>query len=257
VIAGEAALPQDFAGKVAIVTGATRGIGYGIAEELIARGARVTITARKRDELHAAVGKLGGDAVALGMCGSADDGQHQADTVAQTIETFGSVDVLVNNAGINPYFGPILEADLGVFRKTMEVNVLACLAWVQHVCRVWMSEHGGTILNVSSRAALRSGSPLNLYGVSKAALVHLTSQLAAELGPAIRVNAIAPAVVKTKFARKLYESDEAGKAAAYPLKRLGVPEDTSKLAAFLLGPDSSWITGTCVAIDGGATAAAY
>jgi NAD(P)-dependent dehydrogenase (short-subunit alcohol dehydrogenase family) len=251
----EVALPQDFSGKTALITGGTRGIGFGIAAELVARGARVTITARKSDELESAVAELGGPQAALGIRGSADDEAHQADAVAQTVAAFGSLDVLVNNAGINPYFGPFIDADLPVFRKTMEVNVIAAFGWTQQAYRAWMRDHGGAILNVSSVAGLRTGTPLNLYGVSKVALVHLTKQLAAELGPGIRVNAIAPAIVKTKFSELLYQAGEEVTAARYPMKRLGTPEDTAKLAAFLLGPDSTWITGEVVAIDGGGLAA--
>lgn len=250
-----AELPQDFTGKVALITGGTRGIGLGIAAELAARGARVAITARKPDELSAAVEELGGEQVALGFRGSADDAQHQAQAVAATVERFGSLDLLVNNAAINPHFGATLSADVGVFRKTLDVNVVATFAWLQQAYEAWMREHGGAVLNIASIGGVRTGTPLGIYGVSKAALIHLTRQLAAELGPAIRVNAIAPAVVKTRFARVLYESDEAGAASPYPMKRLGLPTDTAKLAAFLLGPDASWITGETVVIDGGVTAA--
>lgn len=247
-------LPQDFAGRVALVTGGTRGIGLGIAAEIVARGGRVAITARKPDELEMAVKELGGGDVAVGFRGSADDVEHQAGAVAGTVERFGSLDHLVNNAAINPHFGSTLEADLGIWRKTLEVNVIAPAAWTALAAQHWMTEHGGSVLNIASVGGLKTGSPLGIYGVSKAALIHLTKQLATELGPKIRVNAMAPAVVKTRFAAKLYEFDEAGVAAGYPLKRLGVPEDTAKLGAFLLGPDSSWITGECVTIDGGALA---
>jgi NAD(P)-dependent dehydrogenase (short-subunit alcohol dehydrogenase family) len=248
-------LPQDFEGKVALVTGGTRGIGLGIAAEVVARGGRVAITARKADELETAVKELGGDDVAIAFRGSADDEVHQAEAVAGTVERFGSLDCLVNNAGINPHFGFTLDAEVSAFRKTLDVNVVAAWAWTKQAWSAWMREHGGSVVNVASVGGIKTGSPLGIYGVSKAAMIHLTRQLAAELGPGVRVNAIAPAVVKTKFAAKLYESDEAGAAAGYPLKRLGVPEDTAKLAAFLLGPDSSWITGDCITIDGGALAA--
>lgn len=247
-------LPQDFAGKVGLVTGGTRGIGFGIAAELVARGARVAITARKPDELETAVKELGGDDVAVGFRGSADDAAHQAETVAGTIGRFGSLDCLVNNAGINPHFGATLDADLGVWQKTLTVNVIAPAMWTKLAYEQWMRAHGGTVLNISSVGGLKTGGPLGVYGITKAALIHETAQLAAELGPGIRVNAIAPAVVKTRFAAKLYEADEVAAANAYPLKRLGTAEDTAKLAAFLLGPDSSWITGVTVPIDGGALA---
>jgi NAD(P)-dependent dehydrogenase (short-subunit alcohol dehydrogenase family) len=248
-------LPQDFVGKTALITGASRGIGFQIAAELAGRGARVAVTARKHDELSVAVALLGGPGNALGIQGAADDVAHQHDAVEKTISAFGSLDVLVNNAGINPYFGPFLDADLAVFRKTMDVNLFACFSWIQIAHKAWMREHGGSILNVSSVAGLRTGTPLNLYGVSKAALIYMTQRLAVELGPGIRVNGIAPAVVKTNFARAIYEEDEDAAASRYPMRRLGVPQDIAKLAAFLLGPDASWITGEIVTIDGGALAA--
>jgi 3-oxoacyl-[acyl-carrier protein] reductase len=248
-------LPQDFAGKTALITGASRGIGFQIAAELVGRGARVVVTARKPRELEEAVEQLGGAGTALGIQGSSDDEVHQYDAVQKTVQMFGSLDILVNNAGINPYFGPFIDADLGVFRKTIEVNLIACFSWVQVAYRAWMREHGGSILNVSSVAGLMTGTPLNLYGVSKAALIDITQRLAVELGPGTRVNGIAPAVVKTKFARAMYEADESAAASRYPMKRLGVPEDVAKLAAFLLGPDATWITGEIVTIDGGAVAA--
>ena len=248
------ALPQDFAGKVALITGGTRGIGFGIAAEIVARGGRVAITARKPDELETAVKELGGESIALGFRGSADDEAHQAEAVAGTIEAFGSLDHLVNNAGINPHFGNTLDADLGIWRKTLEVNVIAPAAWTKLAYEQWMRSHGGTILNVSSVGGLQTGSPLGIYGISKAALIHQTAQLAAELGPGIRINAIAPAVIKTRFAERLYAADEEAAASHYPLGRLGEPADSAKLAAFLLGPDSSWITGVTVPLDGGALA---
>jgi NAD(P)-dependent dehydrogenase (short-subunit alcohol dehydrogenase family) len=248
-------LPQDFTGKTALITGGSRGIGLQIASELAARGAHVVITGRKKDGLDSAVAMLGGPGNALGLQGAADDEAHQRDAIERTVNTFGSLDVLVNNAGINPYFGPFLDADLNVFRKTIEVNLIASFAWVQAAYRAWMQDHGGSILNVSSVAAFRTGTPLNLYGVSKAGLVYMTQRLAVELAPGIRVNGIAPAVVKTRFARAMYESDEAAAAARYPMQRLGLPEDVAKLSAFLLGPDASWITGVIVPIDGGALAA--
>jgi len=252
--AAEPVLPQDFAGRVALVTGGTRGIGLGIAAELVARGGRVAITARKPDELETAVAALGGDVVAVAFRGSADDEAHQLEAVTGTIERFGSLDHLVNNAAINPHFGFTFDAEPSVWRKMLEVNVIAPALWSRLAYQHWMREHGGTILNISSVGGLSTGSPLGIYGITKAALIHQTAQLAAELGPGIRVNAMAPAVVKTRFAAKLYEADEEGAASVYPLKRLGAPEDTAKLAAFLLGPDSSWITGVTVPIDGGASA---
>jgi NAD(P)-dependent dehydrogenase (short-subunit alcohol dehydrogenase family) len=246
---------DDFTGKAALVTGATRGIGFGIAAELVARGGSVCITARKPDELDQAVASLdpqrSGRVVAAR--GSADDEAHQREAVSLVMERFGRLDLLVNNAAVNPQYGPLMDADLGAVRKVFEVNVIALLAWTQQAWRAWLADNGGAILNVASVGGIRSGSPIGAYNASKAAVIHLTRQLAQELGPRTRVNAIAPAVVKTKFARALYEGREDEVASHYPLKRLGTPEDTAKLAAFLLSDDASWITGETVTIDGGVT----
>lgn len=242
-----------FNDKTAIVTGASRGIGLAIAERLVADGAKVVITARKQEELDKAVASLGGPDVALGVAGRADDVDHQADTVARAIETFGSVDFLVNNAGINPAYGPLMELDLSAARKITEVNCLAAVSWTQQVYRAWMKEHGGAIVNVASVGGVRPAPGIAYYGASKAMLIHLTEELAVELGPKIRVNAVAPAVVKTKFATALYEGREEEVASAYPLKRLGEPEDIGSVVAFLLSDDAAWMTGQNVVIDGGVT----
>lgn len=241
----------DFDGKVAIVTGATRGIGLGIARELVDRGARVAITARKPDELARAVDELGGPDRVHPSQGGADNEEHRVATVAGVVDRWGRVDYLVNNAGINPHFGMLVDADPGAVRKIFEVNVISALAWVRETWTAWMRDNGGAVVNVASVGGIHNGPMLGAYNVSKAALIHLTRQLAQELGPAVRVNAIAPAVVKTDFARALYENREEEAASAYPLKRLGRVEDTAKLAAFLLSDDASWITGECVVIDGG------
>jgi NAD(P)-dependent dehydrogenase (short-subunit alcohol dehydrogenase family) len=245
----------DLTDRTAIVTGATRGIGFGIAQELVHRGARVCITARKPDELDSAVEQLDPDAAGLAIAarGSADDTEHQQATIDLVMEEWGRLDLLVNNAGINPQFGPLVDADLGAVRKIFEVNVISTLAWTQLAWRAWQRDNGGAVLNVASVGGVVPGPFIGAYNASKAALIHLTRQLAQELGPMVRVNGIAPAVIKTDFAKALYENDEAGLAVRYPMKRLGVPDDTSKLAAFLLSDDASWITGQTVVIDGGIT----
>ncbi|WP_341257564.1 SDR family oxidoreductase [Gordonia malaquae] len=245
--------PQRFKGQTAIVTGASRGIGLAIAERLVAEGAKVTITARKQDVLDEAVTRLGGPDVALAVAGRADDPDHQADTVAKTIEAFGSADLLVNNTGINPVYGPIMQIDPDAARKIMDVNVISALRWTQAVNAAWQAEHGGAIVNVASIAGLRPAPGIAFYGVSKAAVIHLTEELAWELGPNIRVNAVAPAVVKTKFATALYEGREDEVSQAYPLKRLGEPDDIGSVVAFLLSNDAGWMTGQTLVIDGGVT----
>jgi NAD(P)-dependent dehydrogenase (short-subunit alcohol dehydrogenase family) len=242
---------QGLTGKVAIVTGASRGIGLAIARRLVDEGARVVLTARKPEALQDAVAALGGAEHALGIAGKADDPEHREQVVAEAITTFGSLDLLVNNAGINPAYGPLIELDLGAARKVVEVNALAALGWVQSVHRGWMAEHGGAVVNIASVAGLRPAPGIAFYGATKAMLIALTEELAVELGPGIRVNAVAPAVVKTRFASALYEGREAEVSAAYPLKRLGVPEDVSGAVAFLLCDEASWVTGQILTLDGG------
>jgi NAD(P)-dependent dehydrogenase (short-subunit alcohol dehydrogenase family) len=244
-----------FEGKTAIVTGASRGIGLAIAERLVADGARVVITARKKEALDEAVSQLGGPDVALAVAGRADDPDHQADAVRQAIETFGSIDLLVNNTGINPVYGPLVDLDLTAARKIVEVNCIAAVSWVQQVHRAWMKEHGGAVVNVSSLSGVRTSPGIGFYGASKAMLNSLTELMAVELGPDIRINGVAPAVVKTRFATKLYEGREDAVTAAYPLKRLGVPEDIGSVVAFLLSDDAAWLTGQTVVIDGGVSLA--
>lgn len=238
--------------QVAIVTGASRGIGLGVARELLRRGAKVCLTARTPDPLAAAVAGLNsGDAI--GVAGKADDPAHQEETVARTLDTFGRVDLLVNNAGINPVYSPLVDVDAGVAAKIMAVNVLAPLAWTRLARDAWMGQHGGAVVNMASISGLRASEGIGMYGISKAALIRLTQQLAMELGPKIRVNAVAPGVVKTKFAAALYEGREEEVAAGYALKRLGVPDDVAGAVAFLLSEDAAWITGQTLVLDGGVT----
>ncbi|MBV9161487.1 MAG: SDR family oxidoreductase [Pseudonocardiales bacterium] len=242
--------------RVALVSGASRGIGYAIAATLLAHGAAVTITARKPDELAAAADELastieaGTDRV-LAVPGNAGNAAARATAVDRTVERFGSLDVLVNNTGINPVYGPLMQADLRAVRKIFDVNVVAALGFVQQAHRAWMGEHGGAVVNMASVAGLRSTGAIAAYGMSKAAMIRLTEELAWELGPSIRVNAVAPAVVKTAFSTALYAHGEEQTAQAYPMGRLGTPPDVAAVVAFLVSDAACWITGETVRVDGG------
>ena len=246
-------IPQDLAGRAALVTGASRGIGFAIARELLSRGASVTITARKPDELAEAAGQLasGAEGRVLAIPGNAGSAEAREEAVTRTVEKFGNLSILVNNTGINPTYGPLMDADLDAVRKIFDVNVVAALGFVQLAYKAWMAEHGGAVVNLASVAGIRSSGVIAAYGASKAALIRLTEELAWQLGPSIRVNAVAPAIVKTKFATALYADGEEKVSAAYPMKRLGTPEDVARLVGFLVSDAASWITGETVRVDGG------
>lgn len=246
-------MTSRFDGRTAIITGASRGIGLSIAQRLVADGARVCVTARKPDALQEAVQTLGGPEHAIAVPGRADDPDHQDEAIARTLDAFGSVDMFVNNTGINPVYGPMVDMDLDAARKIFEVNTLAALSWVQRLHKACMGANGGAIVNVSSVAGLKPSPGIGFYGASKAMLIHITSELAVELAPRIRVNGVAPAVVKTRFASALYEGREEEVASAYPLGRLGTPEDVAGAVAFLLSDDASWVTGRTLVLDGGTT----
>lgn len=249
--------PKPLEGKVAIVTGASRGIGRAIAERLVADGAKVCITARTEETLTEVASALPEGSVMV-VAGKSDDAEHREAVMQQIAAKWGRLDILVNNAGINPVYGKLIDIDLGAVRKLIEVNVVSMLAWAQaayHHEGLGFAEHGGSVVNLSSVSGRTPSPGIGMYGVTKAAVMHLTTTLAAELGPEVRVNAVAPAVVKTDFAKALYEGREEEVAAAYPAKRLGTPEDIAGAVAYLVSPDASWVTGQTLVLDGGLLAA--
>ncbi|GAA1854783.1 SDR family oxidoreductase [Myceligenerans crystallogenes] len=261
---------QRFAGRVALITGGTRGIGLAIARRVVAEGGSVVVTGRDEAQLAASVAELGGRA--SGVPGKVHDAAHRDAAIAHTIDRFGALHHLVNNAGINPAYGPLAELDPAAARKIFEVNVLAALEWARAAVAATTVPPRDTpppdnerpadtpppttlrsVLNLASVAGTTASPDIAFYGVSKAALINLTQQLAHELAPAIRVNALAPAVIRTKLARALYEGREAEAAARYPLARLGEPDDVAGPAAFLLSDDAAWITGQTLLVDGGSS----
>jgi NAD(P)-dependent dehydrogenase (short-subunit alcohol dehydrogenase family) len=237
-------------GKVAVVTGASKGIGRAIAGALAASGAQVMLSSRKADALAAAAADMDGDVATFAA--HAGHPEEAEACIAATVERFGGIDILVNNAATNPYQGPTLDIDLARFDKTVEVNWRGPLLWSQAAWRASMQERGGAILNIASIGGLSVETSIGVYNGTKAALIHLTRTLAAELAPGVRVNALAPGLVKTDMARALWEPNEEAIARHLPLKRLGVPDDIANAAVFLVSDAASWITGTTTVVDGGA-----
>jgi 3-oxoacyl-[acyl-carrier protein] reductase len=241
-------------GKVAVITGATRGIGRAIAEACANAGAAgVVVVARKPPELEetaTALTALGTKAVTVQ--GSVGDPEIAGQAVERAVSEFGRCDIVVNNAAINPVMGWLMDVDLGAVTKTFDANIVGPLRFVRAAWDAWMKEHGGVVLNVVSVGGLRPGPGIGAYNVSKAALIHLTRQLAQELAPSVRVNAIAPGLVKTDMARALWEPNEEAMARAHALGRLGVPDDIASGALFLCSDASSWLTGEVLVVDGGA-----
>ncbi len=237
------------AGRSAIVTGASRGIGLAIAGALAEAGATVVLTARTREAAEAAAAQVGRGA--LGFGAHAADEEAAWACVDFALARTGRLDMLVNNAGTNPAYGPICDVDRGRFMKTVEVNLWAPLLWSGLAARAWMSEHGGAIVSVASINGLKTSAGTGVYGVTKAALIHQTRQLAAELGPRVRVNAVAPGVVRTRLAETLWQNHEQEVADRTMLGRIGEPPDVAGAVRFLLSDEASWITGETLVVDGG------
>ena len=237
-------------GKVALVTGASRGIGRAIAATFAASGAKVMLSSRKQDALEAAAASMAGE-TAVFAANAGEPDQIEA-CVAATMERFGAVDILVNNAATNPYMGPSIDIDLPRYDKTWHVNLRGPLVWAQEAWRASMRDRGGVVINVASVGGMTVEPMIGIYNTTKAALIHLTRTLAADLAPGVRVNALAPGLVKTDMARALWEPAEAAIAKRMPLRRLGEPQDIANAALFLASDLSSWMTGHTIVVDGGA-----
>ena len=237
-------------GKSALITGGSKGIGKAIAKTFAEAGAKVMITSRKADVCESAAEEIGHGCV--WEAGNVGDPEHMEAAIERSISELGGVDVLVNNAATNPYAGPMIDADLPRWKKTIDVNMTAPFAWTQMVWQKYQQENGGVVLNISSVGGLQTSPMLGVYDITKAALIHMTKQFAAELAPGVRVNAICPGLIKTDFARMLWEGDAGDMVAKqYPLKRLGEVEDIAGSALYLAADTGSWITGQAIVLDGG------
>lgn len=248
-------MSTGLAGKTALVTGASRGIGRAIAFALAGEGANVVLSSRKQEALEQVAGEIKaavpGARLLVKVAHVAHQDQAQA-CVEAAVAEFGSVDVLVNNAGTNPYFGPMVDLDVVRAEKTVQINQLSIVLWTQAVWKAGMAQRGGTIVNIASLGGLETEVGIGYYNATKAAVIHLTRQFAFELAPRVRVNAIAPGIVRTHLAKALWENHEEQISAALPLGRIGEPEDIAKTAVFLAGDNSSWMTGQTLVVDGGA-----
>jgi NAD(P)-dependent dehydrogenase (short-subunit alcohol dehydrogenase family) len=249
-------MQTGLAGRTAVVTGASRGIGKAIAFAFAAEGANVVLASRRQESLDQVAAELSGKYPDVGVLAKAahagEPDQAQA-CVDATIERFGAVDILVNNAGTNPHFGPLVDISPAAAAKTTQVNQFAIVLWTQLAWHKSMRERGGVIINIASIGGIVTEPGLGYYNATKAAVIHLTRQFANELAPKVRVNGLAPGIVRTHLAKALWESAEEQVAASLPLRRIGEPDDIADAALFLAGDRSRWMTGHTLVIDGGAT----
>jgi NAD(P)-dependent dehydrogenase (short-subunit alcohol dehydrogenase family) len=243
--------------RVAIVTGASRGLGIAIAEGLAEHGARVVLSSRKQEDLDREAERLNarfsdGAVAVAAHAGREADLQRLVETV---MERFGRIDILVNNAGTNPYFGPLIDADLAVWDKTFEVNLRGYFVLTQLVYRASMESNGGVVLNIASVGGLVPAFGLGVYDLTKAGVIMLTRQLARELGGKVRVNCIAPGLFKTRFAEVLWGNETILNRvlASNPMGRLGDPSEIAGAAVFLASDAASYVNGEVLVVDGGAS----
>ncbi|GAA3946743.1 SDR family oxidoreductase [Actinomadura viridis] len=243
-------------GKTALITGASRGIGKAIATALAAEGANVVLSSRRQEALDEAAAEIRAahpEAGVLAKAAHVGDPEAAAACVDAAVAEFGGVDVLVNNAGTSPYFGPMVDIEPAAAEKTVQVNQFAVVLWTQLAWKRSMSERGGSVINIASVGGMITEHGIGYYNATKAAVIHLTRQFAMELSPGVRVNCIAPGLVKTALARALWENNEEQINKHLPLARIGEPEDIASAAVFLAGDTASWMTGQTMVVDGGAT----
>jgi NAD(P)-dependent dehydrogenase (short-subunit alcohol dehydrogenase family) len=239
----------DLTGRTAVITGGSRGIGHAIAQRLAEAGANVVLTSRKQEQAEAAARVIGRNVV--GVQAHAVDEDAARRCIEFALERFGSLDVLINNAGTNPAFGPLTSQDHRRFSKVFDVNVWAPLMWTSTAVSAWMGRQGGCVVNTASIGAMTFEPGIGMYNATKAALVHMTRQLALELSPRVRVNAVCPGVVRTRLAEALWKEHESEVSAAAALGRIGEPADVADAVAFLVSDSASWITGHTLVVDGG------
>lgn len=240
-------------GKAALVTGASRGIGEEIAAVYAKAGARVVICSRKEKEIKEAAERIrSGGGEVLGVAANVSVDEERRRLVKEAMEWAGRIDILVNNAGTNPGYGPLAGITEQAWDKVFAVNVKAPLFLSQLVYHAWMKDNGGAIINVASIGGFKTEKGINVYNVSKAALIHLTRCLAGEWGRCgIRVNALAPGLIKTQFSSALWEKLDEKTVQSYPVPRIGTPEDIAGAALLLASEASSYITGHILIVDGG------
>jgi NAD(P)-dependent dehydrogenase (short-subunit alcohol dehydrogenase family) len=249
-------LETGLTGRTALITGASRGIGKATAVALAAQGCNVVLSSRKQealDEVAAEIRAAHPDVGVLPKAAHVGDEEAARACVEAAVGEFGAVDILVNNAATSPHFGPLVDLDAPRAAKTVQVNQFAVVLWTQLAWRLSMAERGGSIVNIASVGGMITEHGIGYYNATKAAVIHLTRQFAMELAPSVRVNGIAPGLVKTHLAEALWKENEAQIAKFLPLGRLGEPEDIAKAVVFLAGDASSWMTGQTIVIDGGTT----
>jgi NAD(P)-dependent dehydrogenase (short-subunit alcohol dehydrogenase family) len=245
----------DLTGRVALVTGASRGIGSAIASALAEQGAYVVLSSRKQADLDEEAARINAQYPerATAIAAHAGRPEELERLVNSVMERHAHIDILVNNAATNPYFGPMIGAELAAWDKTFEVNLRGVFILTKLVYEAWMEAHGGAVVNVASIGGLRPGLGLGVYNVTKAGVIMLTRQLAREMGGKVRVNAVAPGLIKTRFAEALWSNEAVldRVLASNPMGRIGVPDEVAGVVAFLVSDAASYVNGEVIVIDGG------